>query len=74
LSLEHSPQRDRRRLPRRGRFEPLLIPILDAFEIIGVGKTRGFELIKAGTIETVMIGKRRFATRESLEKLATPQN
>ncbi len=66
-------RQERRRRARRGRFEPLLIPVLDAFEMIGVGKTRGFELIKAGVIDTVLIGHRRFATRESLERLTSPQ-
>ena len=73
MSLEHAPQRDRRRVSRRGRYEPLLIPILDAFEMIGVGHTKGYEMINAGLIETVMVGKRRYATRAGLEKLATPQ-
>jgi hypothetical protein len=72
MSLEHAPQRDRRR-PRRGRYDPLLIPILDAFEMIGVGHTKGYQMINAGLIETVMVGARRYATRASLEALARPQ-
>jgi hypothetical protein len=71
MSLEHSPQRDRRR-PRRGRFEPMLFPIQDAFEIIGVGKTKGYEMVKSGAIETVTIGARRYATKRGLEALVIP--
>ena len=71
MSIEHAPQRQRRR-PLRGRFAPLLIPILDAFDMIGVGTTKGYEMVNAGIIETVMLGGRRYATREGLERLATP--
>jgi len=71
MSLEHAPQRQRRR-PLRGRFEPLLIPILDAFEMIGVGTTKGYEMVHAGLIPTVTVGRRRYATREGLQRLATP--
>ena len=72
MSLEHAPQRQRKQ-PLRGRFEPLLIPLLDAFEILGVGVTKGYEMVNAGLIETVMLGKRRYALRESLERLARPR-
>jgi hypothetical protein len=50
----------------------MLIPILDGFDMIGVGVTKGYELVNAGVIETVLIGRRRYATRESLERLAAP--
>ncbi len=73
MSLEHSPQRQRRR-PLRGRFEPLLIPIQDAFEMLGVGVTKGYEMVNTGLIPTVMIGRRRYATRAGLEALATPED
>ncbi len=72
MSLEHAPQRDRRR-PRRGRFEPLLIPVRDAFEMIGVGPTKGYEMVKAGLIETVKVGHSRMAVYASLKTLAQPQ-
>jgi len=69
MSLEHDPIRQQRRRPVRGRFAPLLVPILDAFEIIGVGPTKGYELVGAGIIETVMVGRRRYATQEGLERI-----
>jgi hypothetical protein len=69
MSIEHALRRDRRR-PRRGRFPPLLFPIQDAFEMIGVGRTKGYEMVKSGQIETVTIGARRYATRRGIEALA----
>jgi hypothetical protein len=70
MSLEHAPQRQRRR-PLRGRFPPLLVPILDAFEILAVGTTKGYEMVNAGIIETVRIGRSRYATQTALERIAT---
>jgi len=61
----------RPRRTRRARYEPLLIPIQDAFEMIGIGNTRGYELVNAGIIPTVKIGARRFALRAGLDALAT---
>jgi hypothetical protein len=60
------------RRPRRGHYPPILIPILDAFDMLGVGITKGYELVNAGQINTVLIGRRRYATRESLDRLAMP--
>jgi hypothetical protein len=60
------------RRPRRDHYLPMLVPILDAFDMIGCGITKGYELINSGKIETVYIGRRRYATCESLERLATP--
>jgi hypothetical protein len=62
----------RPRRPRRGHYRPLYVPLRDAFEMVGVGSTKGYELINAGIIETVPIGRRRYATFESLARLATP--
>jgi hypothetical protein len=65
--MSHKPRR-----PRRDHYLPMLVPILDAFDVLGIGITKGYELVKAGRIETIHIGRRRYATRESLERLATP--
>jgi hypothetical protein len=40
--------------------------------MLGVDVTKGYELVNTREIETVLIGRRRYATRESLERLATP--
>ena len=58
------------RRPRRGHYVPILIPILDAFDMLGVGITKGYELVNAHQIDTVLIGRRRYATHASLERLA----
>jgi hypothetical protein len=58
------------RRPRRGHYLPILIPVLDAFDMIGVGVTKGYDLINTRRIDTVLIDRRRYATRESLERLA----
>ncbi len=65
-------RRPKNKRPRRNLYLPLLIPILDAFDMIGVGVTKGYELVNEGQIDTVLIGRRRYATRASLERLATP--
>jgi hypothetical protein len=62
------------RRPRRGHYVPILIPILDAFDMLGVGITKGYELVNTGQIDTVLIGRRRYATCASLERLATPDD
>jgi hypothetical protein len=60
------------RRPRRDHYIPMLVPILDAFDMLGIGITKGYELVNTGQINTVLIGRRRYATRESLDRLATP--
>jgi hypothetical protein len=42
----------------------------DGFGAIGIGRTKGYELINDGTLETVTIGKRRFIKVSSLQSLA----
>jgi hypothetical protein len=71
MSIEHAPQRQCRR-PYRGRYPPLLVPVLDAADMLGIGITRTYELIDAGLLASVLIGRRRYVMRESLERLATP--
>ena len=42
--------------------------------MLGVGITKGYELVNARQIDTVLIGRRRYATHASLERLATPDD
>jgi hypothetical protein len=70
MSLEHARQRRRRR-PYRGRYPPLLVRVLDAADMLGMAVTRTYELIGTGLLDSVLIGRRRYVTRESLERLAT---
>ena len=60
------------RRPRRAHYAPLAVPILDGFDMLGVGVTKGYELVNAGQIDTFLLGRRRYATLESLKRLATP--
>ena len=64
-----SSTKSRERRPLRGRYEARLVPLLDAFELLGVGKTRGYELVALGLLPTVKLGARRYATREGLDSL-----
>jgi len=51
----------------------LAYPIQEAFGLIGVSPTKGYELIKPGTngepakIQTFLIGRRRYAIAESVQ-------
>lgn len=47
-------------------MEPLLLPPKAAFAAIGVGTTKGYELINAGKLEAVKIGR---ATRIKVSSL-----
>jgi hypothetical protein len=71
---EDAQPRKRPRLPRRDYYRPLYVRLRDAFDMAGVGATKGYELINAGVLKTVRIGKRRFVTFESLERLAKPDH
>jgi excisionase family DNA binding protein len=50
---------------------PMLVSIKEARRLIGVGHTRIYDLINAGALETVRIGKRRMIRYSSLQKLAS---
>ena len=61
-----------KRRPSRGRYDPLLVPVLDGFDMIGVGVTKGYQMIDEGLLDSVMIGRRRYLKAESLRRLASP--
>lgn len=44
----------------------LAYPIEEAFNLIGVSRTRGYQLINAGTLRTYKVGKRRLCSHEAL--------
>ena len=44
-------------------------PIREAFERIGLRPTKGQELVNTGELETYLIGNRRFATAEAIERV-----
>ena len=47
-------------------MEPLALPPKDAFAVIGVGVTKGYELIAAGDLETFKIGRATRITTKSI--------
>ena len=51
------------------RFEPICVRINDAARMIGVGRTKLYELIATGEVETVKIGKATRITTASLREL-----
>jgi excisionase family DNA binding protein len=51
-------------------LKPLTITVENALKISGLGRTKLYELINAGTIKTITIGRRRLVVYSSLEELA----
>lgn len=49
--------------------EPLAVPPKVAFAAIGVGNTRGYELINEGSLEAFKIGRSTRITWESVKRL-----
>lgn len=47
----------------------LAVPVDDACEIIGVGRTKMYELIDQGRVKSITIGRRRLVVYASLEAL-----
>lgn len=53
--------------------EPICVRINDAARMIGVGRTKLYELISSGELETVKIGKATRITTASLHALVNRQ-
>lgn len=51
-------------------MEPLLTSIPDAAKALGCGRSKLYELIAEGRLETVAIGRRRLVRIESVRALA----
>lgn len=51
-------------------MDTLLISIPDAAKALGVGRSKTYELIAAGQLKTVAIGRRRLVKVDSLKALA----
>jgi len=50
--------------------KPLAVSIPVAINITGIGRTKFYQLVNNGTIESVRIGRRRLINYASLERLA----
>jgi excisionase family DNA binding protein len=46
----------------------LLLPVLDVAEVLGIGRSKAWELIATGELPTVRIGRRRLVPMSALEK------
>lgn len=49
--------------------EPICVRVNDAARMIGVGRTKLYELISSGELETIKIGKATRVTTASLHRL-----
>lgn len=54
-------------------MDPLAIPPKQAFAALGVGVTKGYELIAAGDLETFKIGRATRVTTESIRAYVARQ-
>lgn len=50
---------------------PLTISVNDALAMLGIGRTRFYELVAAGEIQTIKLGRRRLVQVASLQRLAS---
>jgi hypothetical protein len=53
----------------RNGIKPLAVPVKIACQLVGVGNTSMWALIKAGKVRTVSVGRRRLVIYASLEAL-----
>ena len=53
-----------------GDFPALLVPVRPAFRAIGVGPTKGYQLVAEGHLTRVKIGGKSLITAESLRRFA----
>ena len=49
--------------------EPICVRVNDAARMIGIGRTKLYELISSGELETIKIGKSTRITTASLQRL-----
>lgn len=47
--------------------EPLLCPVLEAARLLGIGKTKAYELLSKGELDSIQIGTRRLVKMESIK-------
>jgi excisionase family DNA binding protein len=68
MQLDHdtTPVRGR---PRRNQHKPVSVTIDDTCQMIGIGRTKVYELIAQGRLQTVCIGTRRVVLVASIEAL-----
>ncbi|WP_233548484.1 helix-turn-helix domain-containing protein [Aurantiacibacter zhengii] len=55
------------------QMEPLALPPKEAFAAIGVGVTKGYELIASGDLQTFKVGRATRVTTESIRAYVARQ-
>lgn len=50
--------------------EPLFLPLREGFTVIGIGPTKGYQLVKEGKITVVKIGRKSLASVANLRAVA----
>jgi excisionase family DNA binding protein len=58
------------RVRREQAMEPLCLSINDTAQTLGIGRTKIYELINAGQLETVKIGRRTLVRTASVRAVA----
>lgn len=51
-------------------MEPVLCSIADAARMLGIGRTKAYELIDQGVLATIPIGARRLVKVDSIKRVA----
>lgn len=50
------------------RIEPLAVPVLTAGAMLGIGRTKTLEIVAAGEIESILIGRKRLILTPSIHQ------
>jgi len=53
-------------------LKPITVTVATALAVTGLGRTKFYELVKAGRIKTVAIGRRTLVVYADLERLVEP--
>lgn len=51
-------------------MDAILLPVPDAYKALGIGRTKFYQIVAAGEISIIKIGKRTLIPRESLTAYA----
>ena len=50
------------------KIEPLAVPVLTAGAMLGIGRTKTLEIVAAGEIESILIGRKRLILTPSIHR------
>ncbi|WP_337180436.1 helix-turn-helix domain-containing protein [Sphingopyxis granuli] len=69
MSREQNRQQPQIRADDRDNVEPICVRIAAAVQLTGIGRSTLYELIKAGELETIKVGRSTFIRYASLKRL-----